>query len=118
MIARYFVRLGARLQGRRPGPAAVVADASGLRIGPHAIAWSEVRRLQAYKRDAYIGDCLCLAILGVGDRVVEINESSPGWEEAGDAIEQYLPGSLAHAEWMLRLIASPPGESVAVYPVA
>ncbi len=117
MIRRYFERLAARLQGRRPGPPAVVADAAGLRIGAHAIAWSEVRRLEAYKRDAYVGDCLCLTILGAGDRVLEINEASPGWEEAGDAIERHLPGSVAHAEWMVRLIASPPDRSVAVYPV-
>ena len=118
MISRYFERLAARVQGRRPGPAAVSADAEGLRIGGHSIAWSEVRRLEAYKRDAYVGDCLCLAILGSGDRVIEINEASPGWQEAGDAIERYLPGSMAHAEWMLRLIASQPNQSVAVYPVA
>jgi hypothetical protein len=118
MISRYFERLTARLQGRRPGPPAVSADAEGLRIGGRSIAWSEVRRLEAYKRDAYVGDCLCLAILGSGDRLFEITEASPGWEEAGDAIERYLPDSMAHAEWMLRLIASEPRQSVAIYPVA
>ena len=117
MIRRYFERLAARLQGRRPGPPAVVADAAGLRIGAHAIAWSEVRRLEAYKRDAYVGDVLCLAILGPGDRVFEITEASPGWEAAGEGIERFLPGSLAHAEWMVRLIAATPGQSVAIYPL-
>lgn len=118
MIARYFERLGARLQGRRPAPPAVVADAQGLRIGELSIAWSDVRRLEAYKRDATIGDSLCLAILGPGDKVFEISDASPGWEQAGEAIERYLPGSMAHAQWMVRLIASGPNESVAVYPVA
>ena len=117
MIARYFERLAARLQGRRPGPPAVHADAEGLRIGGISIAWAEGRRLEAYKRDAYVGDCLCLAIRGSGDRVIEITEVSPGWEEAGQAIERYLPGAMAHTEWMVRLIGSRPGQSVAVYPV-
>jgi hypothetical protein len=118
MIARYFERLAARLQGRRPGPPAVSADAAGLRIGGDLFAWSDVRRLEAYERDAYVGDRLCLAILGSGNRVLEITEASPGWEAAGDAIERFLPGSMAHAEWMVRLIAATPGQSVAIYPVA
>ena len=118
MIARHVERLAAWLQGRRPGPPAVHADAEGLRIGGHSIAWGEVRRLEACKRDAYVGDCLCLAILGSGDRAIEITEASPGWEAAGDAIERYLPGAMAHTEWMVRLIGSQPGQSVAVYPVA
>jgi hypothetical protein len=118
MISRYFERLAARVQGRRPGPPAISADAAGLRIGGDLLAWSEVRRLEACKRDAYVGDCLCLAILGAGDRVFEITEASPGWEAAGDAIERFLPGSMAHAEWMVRLIAATPGQSLAIYPVA
>lgn len=118
MISRYFERLAARVQGRRPGPPAVSADAAGLGIGADLLAWSEVRRLEAYKRDAYVGDVLCLAILGSGDRVFEITEASPGWEAAGDAIERFLPGSMAHAEWMVQLIAARPGQSVAIYPKA
>jgi hypothetical protein len=118
MIRRYLQRLSARLRGRRAGPPAVVADASGLRVGEVVVAWGEVRRLQAYKRDAYVGDCLCLAILGAGGDVIEITESSPGWDAAGDAIERHLPGTMPHAEWILRLIAAAPGESIAVFPVA
>jgi hypothetical protein len=118
MISRYFERLAARVQGKRPGPPAVAADAAGLRIGADVLAWSEVRRLEAYKRDAYVGDCLCLAIVGSRDRVFEITEASPGWEAAGDAIERFLPDSMAHAEWMVRLIAATPGQHLAVYPVA
>ena len=118
MISRHLERLAARLRGRRAVPPAVSADAAGLRIGGDGMAWSEVRRLEAYKRDAYVGDCLCLAILGAGDRVFEIDEASPGWGEAGDAIERFLPGSMPRAEWMLRLVAAPAGQSVAVYPVA
>lgn len=102
---------------RRAAPPAVSANAEGLRIGGERVAWSDVRRLDAYKRDIYVGDFLCLAILAADGRVFEINEESPGWKEAGDAIERRLPGSLPHAEWTLRLIAASPGESVVIYPV-
>ena len=37
MIARHVERLAARLQGRRPGPPAIHADAEGLRIGGHTL---------------------------------------------------------------------------------
>ena len=118
MIARYVERLAARLRGRRPGPPAVSADAQGLRIGNRASAWGDVRRLEACRRDAYVGDCLCLAILGAGDRVIEISEASPGWDDAGNAIERFMPRSMPQAQWKVRLIAGEPGQSVAVYPAA
>lgn len=117
VISRYFERLTAMVRPRRAAAPAILADAEGLRIGGERVAWSDVRRLDAYKRDIYVGDFLCMAILAAGGRVFEINEESPGWKEAGDAIEQFLPGSLSHAEWTLRLIAANPAESVAIYPV-
>ena len=103
---------------RRAAAPAVSADAEGLRIGGVRVAWSDMRRLDVYKRDIYVGDLLCLAILAAEDRVFEINEESPGWKEAGDAIERFLPGSLPRAEWALRLIAANPGDSVAIYPLS
>jgi hypothetical protein len=39
------------------------------------------------------------------------------WKEAGYSIERFLPGSLPHAQWTLRLIAANPGESMAVIPL-
>jgi hypothetical protein len=117
VISRYFERLSVLVRKKRTPPPAVSADAEGLRVGGDRVAWSDVRRLDAYKRDIYVGDFLCLAILSSSGRVFEINEASPGWMEAGDAIERFLPGSLPHAEWTLRLMAAHPGESVAIYAV-
>jgi hypothetical protein len=116
VVSRYFERLAEMRRGRRAAAAAVSADTEGLRIGGERVAWSDVRRLDAYKRDIYVGDLLCLAILATGDRVFEINEESPGWKESADAIERFLPGSLPHAEWTLRLIAAKPDGSVPIYP--
>jgi len=118
VVSRYLERLIAILRRRRAAAPGVSVDAEGLRIGAERVAWSDVRRLDAYKRDIYSGDLFCLAILvAAGGRLFEINEESPGWKEAGDAIERYLPGSLPRAEWTLRLIAANPGECVAIYPV-
>jgi hypothetical protein len=116
VISRYFERLAAMVRPERASPA-ISADAAGLRIDGARVAWSDMRRLHVYKRDIYAGNLLCLAILAAEDRVFEINEESPGWSEAGDAIERFLPGSLPHAEWALRLMAAKPGDSLAIYPV-
>jgi hypothetical protein len=116
MISRYLHRLAARV---RPRPAEAPAFSAGpdeLRIGGERVAWSEVRRLDAYKRDGYVGDHLCLAISCASGRVVEAHEGMPGWQEAGWAIERFLPGSRPHGEWMVRLLAAGPGERVEVYP--
>jgi hypothetical protein len=118
VVARYFERLAALVRTKRAAPLAVAADAETLHIGDERVAWSSMCRLDAYKRSIYVGDCLCLAILDASGRVFEINEDSPGWTEAGDAIERFLPGSLPHAEWTVRLLAAPPDEVVAIYPVA
>lgn len=118
VVSRYFERLAAIVRPRRAAAPAVSADAEGLRIGGVQVAWRDMRRLHVYKRDIYVGDLLCLAILAAEDRVFEISEESPGWTEAGDAIERFLPGSLPRAEWTLRLIAAKPGGSVAIYPAS
>jgi len=117
VISRYFERLAAMVRPRRTAAPAVSADAKELRIGGERVAWSDMRRLDAYKCDIYVGDFLCLAVFAADGRMFEINEESPGWQEAGDAIERFLPGSLPHAVWTLRVIAANPGESVAIYPV-
>lgn len=104
------------LRPKRAVAPAVSADPEGLWVDGERVAWSDVRRLDAYKRDIYLGDLLCLAILAVGGRVFEINEESPGWKEVGEAIQRFMPGSLPHAEWTLRLMSANPGESVEIYP--
>lgn len=116
IISRYVERLAALVRPKGAASPAVWADAAGVRIGGERVAWSDVRRLNAYKRDIYVADLLCLAILTADGRVFEITEESPGWREAGDMIERYLPDSLSHAEWKLLLIVANPGESVAIYP--
>ncbi|MDD2338560.1 MAG: hypothetical protein PHD01_18545 [Geobacteraceae bacterium] len=80
--------------------------------------WSDIRRLYVYKRDIYVGNLLCLAILATEDRLFEINEESPGWKEVADAIEHFLPGSLSHTEWELRLISTNPSDPVVIYPIS
>ena len=85
-------------------------------MGDRFVPWREVRRVIAYKRDTYVGDCLCLAIVGAGGQPIEINEGSPGWEMAGKGIEEFVPGSMPRAKWTVALIAASPGAPVSIYP--
>jgi hypothetical protein len=117
VISRYFQRLAAIVRPKRTADPEVSADCEGLRIGDELIAWSELCRLSAYKRDIYLGDLLCLSVLASGGRMFEITEESPGWKAAGEAIERFLPESLPQAEWTLRLIAANPSDSVEIYSV-
>lgn len=117
MISRYLDRLGALVRPRRALLAAVSSDAEGLRIGDQQLAWRHVRRVDAFRRDVHVGDLLCLAIVDADGRLLEIDDEMPGWREAADAIERHLPGSLPHAEWGLRLMATQPGKPILVYPV-
>lgn len=116
MISGYFRRLAAIIGSNRAVPPAVVADAAGLRIGGEQVRWSEVCRVDAYKRDIYVGDLLGVVISCTDGRVLDINEESPGWQETGKAVEQFLPCSLPHAEWTLRLMAAQPGETLRIFP--
>lgn len=106
MNTTWFERLATRLRGGRPALPEVSADADGLRVGDVLIAWSDIRRLEAFKRDVYVGESLCIAVLGADGQVVEISEASPGWDAALDAVERFLPGAMARAQWTLRLLAA------------
>jgi hypothetical protein len=116
VISRYFERLAELVRRKHAQYPKVSTDAEGLLIGGERVAWSDVFQIVAYKRDIYIGDFLCLAIVNsFGQVLFEINESSPGWKEAGEAIQQFLPSSLPHVEWTLRLIAAKPGQAVTIF---
>lgn len=115
MTTSWFERLAARVRGKRDVFPAVGADAAGLRIGDDLIAWADIRRIEAFKRDVYVGESFCIAIETSGEQVFEISEASPGWDGALDAVGMFLPGAMAREEWTLRLMAGSADRSVAVY---
>ena len=115
IISRYLARLAALTRPIQTEAEAISADIACLHIGGERLAWEEVQRIDAYKREIYAADLSCLAILSTEDRVVEINEEMRGWNEVANAIERHLRGSLPYAVWALQLIAAKPGGSVRVY---
>jgi hypothetical protein len=62
-----------------------------------SIAWSDVLRVTAFKRDRLIVDCICMAI-ATKDGTTEVNEEMAGWEAFTEALPRYLPGSMQWAD--------------------
>ena len=61
------------------------------RSGTHRIAWHEVTKSIAYKRDLYVVDLICLD-LESSNLTVSFHEEMEGWEPFLDVLPSKLPG--------------------------
>jgi hypothetical protein len=71
---------------------------SGSGWGP-VVAWDQITRIVAFKRDVYSHDVICLLIETNQTNVLELNENMPGWTELVKELEIRLPSAKPHAEW-------------------
>ena len=80
------------------------------------IAWGDVRRVYAYKKDCFSVDQLRLIFMSDQD-VVEFTEDDSGFPHLCALLNERLSVS---AEWQIRLLASPAFETTftAVYPTS
>ncbi len=63
------------------------------------LAWQDVNTIEAFKRDLYAVDLICLAIILKDHKIVEINEEMEGWDSLVEKLPDYLPGCRKFAEW-------------------
>jgi hypothetical protein len=76
-------------------------DATGITVSgkrpnlapSYSIAWSDIVRVVAFKRDCLTVDCICLAIATKDGTMSEVNEEMEGWEALTSALPKHLPGS-------------------------
>ena len=61
--------------------------------------WRDVIRVEAFKRDLWAVDQICLAFIQTGDTEVEINEEMDGWNSLVEQLPDYLPGCQKFEEW-------------------
>jgi hypothetical protein len=81
-------------------------DAAGITVSRkrpalaplYSIAWSDVVRVVAFKRDWLTVDCISLAIATTDGTTTEVNEEMEGWEALTDALPKHLPGSKLWSE--------------------
>jgi len=71
---------------------------SGSGWGP-VIAWDQITRIVAFKRDVYSHDVVCLLIETNGKNVLELNENMPGWTELVKELAIRLPSARPYSEW-------------------
>lgn len=75
--------------------------------GQKVVAWQDVVRIDAFKRDLYAVDLICLSILLDDNATVEIDEEMEGWDALVDNLSEYLPGCERFSEWFDK-VAYPP----------
>jgi len=83
-----------RYLDRRRRPVAVLApstDGFCLSHGPagRAVAWAEVRRITAFKRDLLTTDCICLVLM-LTDGIIEVNEEMEGFTAFRAGMERHF----------------------------
>ena len=112
MMRRWIAKTLAKSRGRDyvPPPKqsdfGLSIDATGITVSrrrptlepSRCIAWSDIIRVVAFKRDWLTVDCICLAIAMKDGTTTEVNEEMEGWEALTDALSKHLPGSKAWTE--------------------
>jgi hypothetical protein len=75
--------------------------------GELVLAWKDVNKIEAFKRDLYVVDLICLLMVLEDDKALEINEEMEGWTSLVEKLPEYFPGCQKLEEWFLR-VAVPP----------
>jgi hypothetical protein len=70
------------------------------------VKWQHIAQINAFKRDCFSYDLICLAVAD-NRTVVEICEEDAGWDAFLQAAQEILPG-LVPADIWLTEIAQPP----------
>lgn len=102
-------------QGRRRTVYRIFHNANAMRLswrslendrGEIVIGWQDAVRIEAFKRDLYAVDLICLSVLLRDNKAVEINEEMEGWESLVNKLPEYLPGCQKFEEWF-QVVAFP-----------
>ncbi len=108
----YFHRVAERQRsyrhGRRRTIYKIFHNANAMRVswlglendrGEIVIGWQDVVKIEAFKRDLYAVDLICLSLLLRDDKSVEINEEMEGWDSVVAKLPEYVRGCQKFSEW-------------------
>jgi hypothetical protein len=102
-------------QGRRRTVYKIFHTANAMKVswlgvendrGEIVIAWKDTVRVEAFKRDLYAVDLICLLVLLKDNKAIEINEEMEGFESLAGKLPEYLPGCQEFEEWF-QVVAFP-----------
>jgi len=118
-VKAYFYRVYQRYKSHREGRTrtshCITHDSDSMTIssltienatGQNVVRWDDVIRVEAFKRDLWAVDQICLAFVEAGNSEVEINEEMDGWLSLVQQLPDYLPGCQKLDEWF-RPVAIP-----------
>src|SRR5215813_2517429 len=112
---RRVERLKAYLKGRRGTISALSHNTEAMKVswltmenesGELVVEWDRVIRVEAFKRDLFAVDQICLAFILANHMQTEINEEMSGWNSLVEKLPDYLPGCQKFAEWF-QVVAFP-----------
>lgn len=88
-------RLWDRLPGRRQPERSVLAEAGALCVArdgevERRVAWDQITRIETFKLDCYVVDCICLRFHCRGKTPLTVDETMAGFETLAGALEQRL----------------------------
>ncbi|MFO0812521.1 MAG: hypothetical protein U0796_04850 [Gemmatales bacterium] len=100
------IRAGDYVSPPEQSDCALSFDAAGITVTrkrpasepAYFVAWSNIVRVVAFKRDLFTVDCICLAFAMADGMTTEVNEEMEGWEALAEALPEYLPGSKIWSE--------------------
>ena len=118
-LKRYFHRIYERYKSQREGRTRTVFtvnhDMNGVAISSlttenatrdTTFLWRDVLRIDAFKRDLYTVDVICLAFVLSDDTEVEIDEDMKGFPSLVQKLPEYVPGCQTWDQWF-RPVAVP-----------
>lgn len=111
-LKSYFHRVAERRksyrEGRRRTVFNIFHNANAMKLswvgsendrGEIVIAWQDAVKVEAFKRDLYAVDLICLLIVLRDDKAVEINEEMEGFDSLVQKLPEYLPGCQTFGQW-------------------
>ena len=112
---RVYQRSKSLREGRRRTVYTITHDSDGMNVasltienetGTTSLHWRDVIRVEAFKRDLYAVDLICLAFILGDNTEIEIHEEMEGWKTLVTNLPEYLPGCQRFEEWF-RPVAVP-----------
>ena len=78
------------------------------------VKWADIIKVEAYKTDSWLGECLWVRITDRDGGEVAWPEEAAQWEEATVALSRYLPGCPPPDAWIEEVLKPPLQETYKV----
>lgn len=69
--------------------------------GQQVLDWDSIVDVQAFKRDLWAVDCICLEFRATDKSVMEVNEEMAGWQELLELLPARLSGFPVFEDWFV-----------------